>query len=125
MGDRIDELSRQMAATTSRREALGVLFGSLIAMVQPQCPNLAGPTRPQTGYEQCGITAQLYCNSAIVPRTLQGVQGTCCFNAFTNARIGYLCAYGSDRQVIGCYSDVQQARAACPGNPTIVRCTDG
>ncbi|HSL23289.1 MAG TPA: hypothetical protein VK886_17300 [Vicinamibacterales bacterium] len=63
----------------------------------------------------------LYCQSYSVPQNVSG--GTCCVSeAGANQSVGYLCAYGADRQPAGCASSVERARYFCPTAISIVRC---
>lgn len=77
------------------------------------------PLSPTSVSKKC--PGALYCQSAVVPQTVSG--GTCCVNGQNpNASIGYLCAWGADRQPAGCVSTVEWAREICGNNATIVRC---
>ena len=63
----------------------------------------------------------LYCQSYVVPQNVDG--GTCCVNGENaNASVGYLCAWGANRQPAGCVNSVEYARYICGNSATIVRC---
>jgi hypothetical protein len=116
---------RSTVGVSSRRAAQLLLFLAAAAMSGGGCPNLFKPSPPPSGFEQCGAVNALYCNSAVVPQTLQqGVPGTCCVvvnNPY--ASIGYLCAYGAGHTAVGCFATLDDARQVCPTAPSIVRCT--
>lgn len=76
-------------------------------------------TRPSERSTLCTTTRPLYCRTALAPQTVPG--GTCCATA-GNRDVGYLCAFGSDKQAQGCAISVEEARALCPTAPSIVRC---
>lgn len=106
--------------------ALIVLLVAAAFASGERCRNPFSPSRAKrSGFQQCAAVNALYCNSAIVPQTLEdGVPGTCCVVVGNpNAAIGYLCAYGAGSMPVGCFATLEDARAVCPGAPGIARCT--
>lgn len=77
---------------------------------------VAGPVDPCPG--------ALTCRSFSVPQTFNG--GFCCVSeAGAGAFVGYLCAFGSNRNPAGCFSSLERARFFCPNAVGIVRCVRG
>jgi hypothetical protein len=86
------------------------------------CMSMMAPST-LSGPEQCASIAALYCNSYSVPQTLENAPGTCCaVGDRPNASVGYLCAFGADRNPAGCVSSLGFARELCPHAPSIVQC---
>jgi hypothetical protein len=83
-----------------------------------------GGLGPSAVTKLCG--GQLYCGSSSVPQTVSG--GTCCasqvvdFNGLTTSTFGYMCAFGSSKQPVGCYRTLDIARQVCPTAPSIILC---
>ncbi len=110
----------------SRRVLAGFITTLVLSCFVAACfhDSLIGPTETRT---LC--PGGLYCGSSVVPQGVRG--GTCCVvvdldnngRLVPNAQIGYLCAFGSDRNPAGCMLTLAQARFICPTAPSIVRCT--
>jgi hypothetical protein len=76
------------------------------------CTNMFSPA------SQVKCPGSLYCQSTAVPQNVSG--GTCCVGP--NASVGYLCAYGANRQPAGCTATSQEAWNVCTNATTVVRC---
>lgn len=118
----IDDVSRGLARSASRREALQWMFGTLAASIAAACGGRSPIAPTRSGFQQCGTIGALYCNSYSIPQTLSdGVAGACC--ASPNPSVGYLCAYGSNYVAAGCFATLSDARQYCRTAVSIVRCT--
>ena len=88
------------------------------------CPVSSPTAPPPTLRQTCEQLGSLTCISNSVPPIEPGLGGTCCLvGTNPNASVGYLCAFGVNRQWVGCFATVSQARQICPNAPSIVRCT--
>jgi hypothetical protein len=98
-----------------RRLLSGFAVAAFLATIAACLPTMPSPAPAK----KC--PGALYCQSSVVPQTVSG--GTCCVNGQNpNASIGYLCAFGANRQPAGCVNTVEWAREICGNNATIVRC---
>ncbi len=97
-----------------RRLTGGTLFAVVLSFLLAACL----PTAPSV-LAQAKCAGALYCQSPLVPQQVSG--GTCCVTA-TGSSVGYLCAFGANRQPAGCTTSVEEARRLCPNAASIVRC---
>jgi len=96
-----------------RTSSLWVVVSALFAIACWE--TTTSPTAPS---KRC--PGSLYRQSTLVPQNVPG--GTCCVSLDANAAVGYLCAFGANRQPAGCARSSEEARRSCPNAVTIVRC---
>ena len=117
----IDVRDRSLSAVNARQGlwirlcqgSLALLVVTLFALGCGLAELVAPPADPCPGANTC--------NSPAVP----GGQVCCVVGDAVGATVGYLCAFGADKQPAGCVARLETARMICPNAPSIVRCVRG